>query len=98
MADEELVHAFGCGKNNWNHFEIVWDGDEILLRDNVGHIRFNERDFDEFYKGMQKIKETLDERRFGFLDEEEDEDGEPDIWDEDDVEEPDEPVEEEPDA
>lgn len=62
------MHEFETGKGKWNHLRICWDEDhdEIVLKDDLGYIRFPDDDFDEFFEGVQRIKDKLDSRKFGF--------------------------------
>lgn len=61
----DTVYEFGTGKDGWNRVEIGVEDGEIHIRDEVGHLAFEDQDIDELIRGLDQARRRLreDERR-----------------------------------
>lgn len=61
----DTVYEFGTGKDGWNRVKIGVEDGEIHVRDEVGHLSFQDQDIDELIRGLDEARRRLreDERR-----------------------------------
>lgn len=58
----EDVHEFSAGKNDWNTFQVSIDEGRIIVKDETGHIEFEEGDVDQLIQGIDQARRRLREK------------------------------------
>ncbi len=58
----EDVYEFSAGKNDWNTFRIGVNEGRIVVRDETGHIEFEDGAVDELIRGIDEARRRLREK------------------------------------
>lgn len=61
--DIEKVEEFNTGKNDWNTMEIGLKDGNIVVRDEVGMIEFEEDAIDQLVNGIDQARRRLREKQ-----------------------------------
>ncbi|MDY6766444.1 MAG: hypothetical protein SVW77_03675 [Candidatus Nanohaloarchaea archaeon] len=55
------VYKFSAGKNGWNTFRVGVDEGRIVVKDETGHLEFEEDAVDELVNGIDQARRRLRE-------------------------------------
>ncbi|MDY6769688.1 MAG: hypothetical protein SVU88_01815 [Candidatus Nanohaloarchaea archaeon] len=59
----EEVYEFSAGKNDWNRFRVGVDDGRIVVKDQTGHLEFEEDAVDELVQGIDQARRRLREKQ-----------------------------------
>lgn len=59
----EEVYKFSAGKNDWDTFRIGVDEGRIVIKDETGHLEFEEDAVDKLIQGIDQARRRLREKQ-----------------------------------